>query len=318
MRPERRRQLHPSQVAGQTASTYTLVSADIGATVYSAVQAHNSYGWSAPASSNSVGPIPAPPGAPSNSAHPAVTGSAQVGATLTVTTGTWTGSPNGFEYEWLREYGGVFYLISGQGNSTYTVTTTDVAYTIYPAVRAHNGAGWSGWYGSDTGIGPIPALADWTVRPHVSGSATIGATLTVTTGTWSHSPDQYAYQWLRCQGANPCTTISNASSNSYVATSADIGDQLTARVQAHNAGGWSDWVSSDNAIGPVGGPASPVNTTAPHISGSDVAARRFRCRPAAGADHRTPIATSGGTACPRQPTAARHQRSPERSAPPTH
>ena len=40
--------------------------------------------------------------APSNTTPPAVTGTPKVGQTLTVSNGTWTGSPTGYTYQWQR------------------------------------------------------------------------------------------------------------------------------------------------------------------------------------------------------------------------
>ena len=40
--------------------------------------------------------------APSNTSLPAVAGSAKVGQTLTVSNGSWTGSPTGYAYQWQR------------------------------------------------------------------------------------------------------------------------------------------------------------------------------------------------------------------------
>ena len=43
-------------------------------------------------------PLPAVP--PVNIVPPAITGTAQAGATLTAGTGTWTNSPTGYAYQW--------------------------------------------------------------------------------------------------------------------------------------------------------------------------------------------------------------------------
>src|SRR5258705_13418827 len=39
-----------------------------------------------------------------------------------------------------------------------------------------------------------------TVLPTISGTPTVGQTLTATDGTWSNAPTSFAYQWLRCNG----------------------------------------------------------------------------------------------------------------------
>jgi len=40
--------------------------------------------------------------APANTTPPALTGTAKVGQTLTVSNGTWSGSPTGYTYQWQR------------------------------------------------------------------------------------------------------------------------------------------------------------------------------------------------------------------------
>lgn len=71
-----------------------------------------------------------------------------------------------------------------------------------------------------------------TVLPVISGTATVGSTLTTTTGTWTGTGISYSYQWKR-SGAN----IGGATSNSYLLVSADLGTATTATVTATNAGG---------------------------------------------------------------------------------
>jgi hypothetical protein len=59
----------------------------------------------------------------------------------------------------------------------------------------------------------------------------------------------FAYQWLRCttNGINNCTTISGATAKTYLATSADVGFRLRARVTATNAAGSAS--ATSNATG---------------------------------------------------------------------
>jgi GDSL-like Lipase/Acylhydrolase family len=76
---------------------------------------------------------------PINSALPAITGTAQVGQTLTASAGTWTNSPSSFTYQWHNEGS----PISGATSSTYVLQTSDLGALITVHVVASNEAGAS-------------------------------------------------------------------------------------------------------------------------------------------------------------------------------
>lgn len=76
--------------------------------------------------------------APTNSVLPAITGTAQVGQTLTSTTGTWAGTPTPtFARQW--EANGA--VISGATAATYVPVAGDVGKLITVVVTATNPAG---------------------------------------------------------------------------------------------------------------------------------------------------------------------------------
>jgi hypothetical protein len=89
-----------------------------------------------------------------------------------------------------------------------------------------------------------------TVAPAVTGTATIGSTITCSTGTWTNSPTGYAYQWQRAG-----TNISGATSQTYVLTSADSGYAVGCVVTASNAGG-SASAASNTVVAPMNGSES--------------------------------------------------------------
>jgi hypothetical protein len=66
--------------------------------------------------------------------------------------------------------------------------------------------------------------------PTISGTAAVGQTLSVSTGTWSHTISSYAYQWQRA-GAN----IAAATSSSYTLVSADVSNVIRCSVTATSA-----------------------------------------------------------------------------------
>jgi hypothetical protein len=69
-------------------------------------------------------------------------------------------------------------------------------------------------------------------------------TATTTNGTWSYSPTEYEYQWLR--GGSP---IFGATAQTHLLVAADVGFNLSCMVIAINASGSTSKAS--NTIGPV-------------------------------------------------------------------
>jgi hypothetical protein len=68
------------------------------------------------------------------------------------------------------------------------------------------------------------------VLPAITGTTTVGQTLTCSSGTWSKSPT-YAYQWLRDSVA-----ISGATAATRVLAAPDAGALMSCTVTATNAG----------------------------------------------------------------------------------
>lgn len=69
------------------------------------------------------------------------------------------------------------------------------------------------------------------VLPAITGTTTEGQTLTCSTGTWSNTPDAYAYQWNRNGSA-----IAGATASTRVLAAGDVGATLTCTVTATNLG----------------------------------------------------------------------------------
>jgi hypothetical protein len=97
-------------------------------------------------------------------------------------------------------------------------------------------------------------------RPAISGTTSVGQTLTSSLGTWSPSPNSYAYQWSRANtSSGTYSDISGAISQTYILTSDDLGKFLKVAVTTTNSSGPSSPVLSNatSAISAVA-PSAPV------------------------------------------------------------
>jgi thermitase len=238
--------------AGTTAR-YTVQSTDAGYTFRLQVTVKNGLGQvtlTTPLSQPVGGGAP-PPSPPANTAAPVVSGTARDGQTLQTTTGTWSGSPTSYAYQWLRcdGTGASCAGIAGATSASYLLTSADVGATIRSRVTATNSAGSASAVSAQTAA--VAAVAPTsTVLPAVSGTPKPGQTLTSSTGSWSGTtPLTYAYQWLRCDtsGAS-CTAITGATSAGYTLASADIGSTLRSQVTASNAAGSASAASTQTAV----------------------------------------------------------------------
>jgi hypothetical protein len=225
-----------SDIGGATASTYTTQAADLGFYLEAVVTASNADG-STDAGTSVVGPIGAPTIADFDFPHISGDTSA-VGTDLTVSTGTWTGSPT-LAYQWQRcdADGTNCADISGATANAYTTQTGDLGHTLEAHVIATNAYGATTQLTGTTGVVGAPTIVDFD-DPQISGDiGGAGNVLTVSDGTWTGSP-AFTYQWQRCDGDGlSCVDIDGATSNTYTIQDADLGHLLAADVTATTAGG---------------------------------------------------------------------------------
>jgi hypothetical protein len=142
-------------IAGATAATYTVATGDLASTVRVIVTARNRLG-SASASSTASAVVAGPPGSPVATAAPVVAGMPQVGGTLTADTGTWSGAPTVFAYQWRRcdASGGACADIVGAATASYLVSSADSRSTLRVLVVATNTAGPGGAISASTAAVP--------------------------------------------------------------------------------------------------------------------------------------------------------------------
>ena len=208
-------------ITGATASTYKVVTADVGTSLQLSVTATYPGYYSAYACSEPVIPVAASQPAVSIGSV-TITGTAEVGRTLTATV---TGlSPAGatLTYQWY--WGGV--IISGATSSTYLVTMADVDTILLVRVTATY-LNYGTAYGTSEPVVPVAAPQS-VVRIGsvvISGTAQVGQTLTATASGVSPTGATLTYKWLRNGAA-----ISGANSRTYTVAAADAGTSLTVTV----------------------------------------------------------------------------------------
>jgi chitodextrinase len=253
-----------ANIAGATSQTYVLGAGDIGSTIRVVVTGSNAYG-SASATSAATGVVvDSGPTPPANTSPPTISGTPQVGQTLSASTGQWSGTPPiTFTYQWRScDANGVNCSdILGATAQTYTLTTLDLGNTVRVAVTGSNDAGSSTATSAATAVvtNPAPIPPSNTSPPTISGSAVVGQTLTGDNGTWSGTdPITYTVQWRRCnQSGGGCSDIGGATLQTYTLTSADIAKTIRFAVTASNSAGSSTATSSATAIVVDSSPPSP-------------------------------------------------------------
>ena len=120
-------------------------------------------------------PPPPPPSGPVNTAPPAISGTPRAGASVTASTGTWSGSPTAYAYQWSRcdSAGAGCAQIPGATSSAYTAATTDVGATLRVAVTASNTGGSATASSAPTTV--VQAAPSATVTQTFTGSLTAKA-----------------------------------------------------------------------------------------------------------------------------------------------
>ena len=251
-------------ITGATTNSYTPVAANLGMLLTVNVNAINGAGTSVtavtvPPTQPVMGPILV------NTALPTITGTAQVGQTLTASTGTWTNSPTSYAYQWNTNGS----PIGGATNSTYVFQTSDLSGYITVTVTAMNSVGVSA-PATSLAFGLNISQPVNTAYPYVTGIEQVGQTLTAGNGSWSGNPTSftYTYQWFNSSTGS----IAGQTSSTYVAEVGDLGSYVTVKVTATNAAGSntsSSWnmsqISAAGATVPIIGVAPAISSAAQYV-----------------------------------------------------
>lgn len=117
-------------------------------------------------------------------------------------------------------------------------------------------------YPNLAGDGTIVLAPTNLTAPTLTGVAQEGQTLTGSNGTWTGSPTSFTYSYKR-----GVSTISGATSPSYVLTSADVGSTITRAVVASNAGGPSlpALSAASSVVAPISSPPVTADDSTAYI-----------------------------------------------------
>ena len=89
--------------------------------------------------------------------------------------------------------------------------------------------------------------------PMISGSPTVGQTLSTSNGVWTPNPTSFSYGWQHCDsGGLNCSVITGANGSSYTVSAADSGFTIRSSVTAINSVGSATAVSTQTAATPGG------------------------------------------------------------------
>jgi len=120
-----------------------------------------------------------------------------------------------------------------------------------------------------------------TSPPTISGTASVGKTLSANPGSWSGtSPITFKYQWQRCDSAgNGCSSITGETTSHRQLVPDDAGHRLRVRITATNSTGSTSVTSAASAVVSASGAGTPVNTKEPTISGAPVQGQTLQASP---------------------------------------
>ena len=214
-----------------------------------------------------TGPAPDSPA----TGQPAISGTAQVGETLTAGT-SGIADEDGladvvFAYQWMRNDGTSDTDIPGATSATYSLDASDQGKTIRVRVRFTDDKGNEESLTSDaTAEVAASPNSPATGAPTISGTAQVGETLTVGTGGIADADGledaTFTYQWI-AGGSD----IDGATGSSYTLTSGELGQTVQVRVSFTDDADNKETLTSAATAAVAALPNTPA-TGLPTISGT--------------------------------------------------
>lgn len=196
---------------------------------------------------------------------PVVSGTPKVGARLTATTGTWSGAPTSYAYQWYADGKAV----TGATASAYTPTASLLGRKLHVKVTARKAGTPDVARASAAVTVTAGAAPKATTAPKITGAVRVGTALTASHGTWTPAPTSYAYQW-KVDGK----AVKGATAYRYTPTASLLGRKLSVTVTARRTGHTSG-TATTTAVKVVAGSA-PKATKAPTVSGTAKVGRTLK------------------------------------------
>lgn len=216
-------------IAGAVGSQYTTTSADLHQNITVDVTGTNATPPAATATSANCYIISV--NAPVCSVLPSISGTPTEGLVLTASNGTWSGSPTGYAYQWMRD--GV--AISGATASTYTLVTADAGHVVSVRVFATNSYDTNDATGAGVTVAAAPADPDFagTYNFTSPNGTVIGA---LNGGVWQSGGASSNIRYECVDGALQCTAGTGSNGEMCFLTAGQGADQA---LEMKILGGWA-------------------------------------------------------------------------------
>ncbi|MFT4167468.1 MAG: CAP domain-containing protein [Microlunatus sp.] len=242
-------------ISGAVSATYRLTTTDLGATIALRVTGSATGYTSVTVTTPSLGPVtapvtptptpttPAPPKKFTKVPTPTVSGTAQVGKTLTAKPGSWSPTPTRLTYQWYRSGK----AIAGATGRTYMLAPSTKGGTITVRVTASRTGYATATSKPSKATKKVKAGTITAAKPKISGTPRVGKTLTAAPGKWKPTTTTFSYQWYR-NGSK----IKKATKSSYLLVKADKGKKISVKVTG-KAPGYTTKAKASSKTRKVGG-----------------------------------------------------------------
>ena len=253
-----------TEIAGATGAAHALVETDEGKAIKVRVSFTDDRGNQETLTSAATGAVAARPNSTARGA-PTISGTAQVGQTLTASTSGISDSDGltnaAFSYQWLSSRDTE---IAGATGAAHALVETDEGKAIKVRVSFTDDRGNQETLTS-AATGAVAARPNSTARgaPTISGTAQVGQTLTASTSGISDSDGltnaAFSYQWL-----SDDAEINGATASSYTLVTADAGKAIKVMVSFTDDAGNDEELTSSAVTGAVATVVKPPLTATIH------------------------------------------------------